>query len=293
MKKVLVVGSLNMDYTLYIDKFPQKGETIFGKSRFIQPGGKGANQAAAIAKSGLCECVFQGSIGKDNDGKTFLSTLKSLGIDTQYIKISEKETGNATIIVDSSSENEIVIFSGANGNLLPEDINEELIQSVDYIVLQNEIPQETNEYVIKLASQSHAKIIYNPAPYREINPDLFQYIDYFVPNEVELFSYASKDSFEDSIHSLLNLGIKNLIVTLGTKGSYFISKEKELKVDAFKVKAVDTVAAGDTFVGYFVAALAAGKDEKAAMIIASKASSITVTRKGSIVSIPLGNEIRL
>lgn len=291
--KVLVVGSLNMDYTLYIDKFPKEGETIFGLSRFIQPGGKGANQAAAIAKSGLCECIFKGSLGDDNDGKTFLKTLKEIGIDTSHIKTSKKETGNATIIVDKRSENKIVILSGANGDLLENDIDEQLIASVDFVVLQNEIPQTTNELVMKLAHKHNVKVIYNPAPYRKINLETFKYVDYFIPNEVELKEYSGKENFDESIKHMLEIGVKNLIVTLGTKGSFFINKEKSFKIEAFKVKAIDTVAAGDTYVGYFTAGLASNKSIEEAMKFASKASSITVTRKGSIVSIPVGSEVIL
>lgn len=289
--KVLVVGSLNMDYTLYIDKFPKEGETIYGKSRFIQPGGKGANQAAAIAKSGYCECVFKGALGNDDDGKVLINALNEIGVDVSHIKKSKKETGNATIIVDSSSENKIVIFSGANNDLLKEDIDEHLFDHIDFVVLQNEIPQETNEKVMELAYQRGVKVIYNPAPYRPINLSVLKYVDYFIPNEVELLSYSQKEDIEESVRFMLENGVKNLIVTLGTKGSLFANKTQTFKVSAFKVHAVDTVAAGDTFVGYFTSAIASGKSEEEAMIIASKASSITVTRKGSIVSIPFGDEV--
>lgn len=291
--KVLVVGSLNMDYTLYIDRFPLPGETIVGKSRFIQPGGKGANQASAVAKSKLCETVFIGAVGNDNDGRCLLDTLNSIGVDTSNIKISSFETGNATINVDSSSENEITIIPGANNDILPTDLDESLFKDASFVILQNEIPMQTNIKAMKLASKFGVKVIYNPAPYREIDLDILKYADYFIPNEIELRNYSGKEDFDESVKVLLDKGVKNLIVTLGTKGSYFASRDASFKVNAYKVKAVDTVAAGDTYVGYFAASLASGKNEKDAMDIASKASSITVTRKGSIVSIPFGEEIPL
>lgn len=291
--KVLVVGSLNMDYTLYVSRFPLPGETLVGKSRFIQPGGKGANQASAIAKSKSCETIFIGAVGNDNDGRVLLETLNNIGVDTTHIKISSFETGNATINVDSSSENEITIIPGANSDILPSDLDESLFKDASFVVLQNEIPAETNLAAMKLAYKYGVKVIYNPAPYRDIDLDILKYVDYFIPNEIELKNYSGKDDFFESVKTLLDKGVKNLIVTLGTKGSYFASRDTSFKVSAYKVKAVDTVAAGDTYVGYFVASLASGKTNLEAMDMASKASSITVTRKGSIVSIPFIEEISL
>lgn len=291
MKKILVVGSINMDTTIYVENFPKDGETIFGNSRFVQPGGKGANQACAISKSGIAKCLFAGAVGRDDDGRAALSILKEHNVDTSNIKTANSETGNATIVVDQKSENKIIIIRGANFELSINDIPDDLISSVDFVVLQNEIPEEVNEHVIKTAHKFKKVIIYNPAPYRKINQKLYQYIDYFIPNKIELSQYSGIDNVEEGAKKLLNLGVKNMIVTLGTEGSMFINKDEHYKVDAFKVKAIDTVAAGDTFVGYFAASLASGYDIRTAMTIASKASSITVTRKGSIISIPNGDEV--
>lgn len=280
-----------MDSTIYVDYFPKDGETIFGNSRYIQPGGKGANQACAIAKSGLVECLFVGAIGQDSDGRIILSILKEHNVDTSNIKVTNTETGNATIVVDKKSENKIIIIHGANFELKISDISDNLLKSVDYVVLQNEILEEVNEYVIKKAHEFHKVVIYNPAPYRQFDKKLLRYIDYFIPNKIELSQYTGSDDVQEGADKLLEAGVKNLIITLGTEGSMFINKNESFKVNAFKVEAIDTVAAGDTFVGYFASSLASGSDIRTAMTAASKASSITVTRKGSTVSIPNGAEV--
>lgn len=291
MKNVLVIGSLNMDYTIYVNEFPLEGETIYGKSRFIQPGGKGENQAVAIANSHLVNCHMIGAIGQDSDGEQIQKVLSKYGVISHLLVKPESETGNATITVNSSSENEIVIIAGANGELKPIDIDINLIKEADYIVLQNEIPSETNEFVMKLAHELGKVVVYNPAPYREVNDDVFQYVDFFVPNEVELSKYAKTESVEDGIKVMLNRGVKNILVTLGTKGSRLVNNTDDICVSCYKVKAIDTVAAGDTYVGYFVSSLASGNSLAKSMDIASKASSITVSRKGSVVSIPFGEEV--
>ncbi|MDY5669432.1 MAG: ribokinase [Bacilli bacterium] len=290
MKTILVVGSLNMDYTIYVNEFPKEGETLFGNNRFIQPGGKGANQAVAIAKSGLVNTVMIGAIGNDKDGEEVKNIVSSFGVDVKLIK-KDVETGNATIVVDKNSENKIIIIGGANTSLSIDDIDVSLIEKADYIVLQNEINQAVNDFVINKAYELNKIIIYNPAPYRNIDDDILEKITYFIPNEIELEKYSNMNNIDDGISYLLNKGIKNVLVTLGTKGSLLKNKNESIKVDAFKVEAIDTVAAGDTFVGYFVSALASGKSEKEAMLLASKASSITVSRKGSLVSIPTLKEI--
>lgn len=292
MKKIIVIGSINMDYTIYVDKFPSKGETIFGKGRFIQLGGKGANQAAAIAKSGMVDCTLYACKGDDDDGANAEKTLNDLGVHTM-IKIVDAPTGNATIEVDKNSENKIIIVSGANACLKFEDNNFEFLNDYDCVVLQNEIPAETNALIFKKAKELGKIIIYNPAPYRNMDISLLANVDYFVPNEIELSQFTGTNDLIEGINKLFDAGVKNVLVTLGSKGSILANKKGCIRVDAFKVNAIDTVAAGDTFIGYFASALMNGKTEKEAMIIASKASSITVSRKGSVVSIPFGNEIKL
>ena len=292
MKNVLVIGSMNMDYTIYCDSFPKEGETIFGYSRLVQPGGKGANQAAALGKSKLVNVRFVGARGNDSDGERIEKILNECGVNT-FLTKTNAETGNATIVVSKNGENKIIIIGGANQQLSFEMIDKNLIEWADYVVLQNEIPDATNKKVLELCYALGKKTIYNPAPYRKFDYDYFKYVDFFIPNRTELIEYAKTEDIDEGINKLLSLGVKNLIVTLGTAGSLFANKTEMFHVDAFKVKAVDTVAAGDTYVGYFVAGLANGYSIKDSMLLASKASSITVTRSGSIVSIPILNEMGL
>ncbi len=291
MKNALVVGSMNMDYSIYCDHFPLAGETMYGINRLVQPGGKGANQTAAIAKSKLVNVSFLSSRGDDNDGKEIEKILKELNVKTLF-KVNENvSTGNATIIIDGKGENKIIIIAGANGMLKPEDITDDLIKSHDIVVLQNEIPSETNECVINKCQKFDKVVVYNPAPYREIKEELLSKVDYFIVNEVELKQYSKEDSLESGINKVLSLGVKNLVVTLGKEGSLLINSNERIKVNATKVEAVDTVAAGDTYVGYFVAALMNESNHQQAMEIASRASALTVTKKGSIISIPFGEEV--
>lgn len=291
MKKVLVVGSANMDYTVYVNDFPKNGETIFGKNRSIQPGGKGENQAVALGKSNKVLTYFVGAVGNDNDGKCIESVLKENNV-IPYLKIDkEAETGNATIIVDKTSENKIIVVPGANEKLEPKDIDLALLKECDYLVIQNEISGKTNEFLIKKAKEYGKIVVYNPAPFKEFNDDLFKHIDYFIPNEGELENYTHIKDTIKAAQSLVKKGCLNVIVTLGSRGSMLINKDRILEVPAYKVEAVDTVAAGDTFVGYFVAGIASGLKISEAMDRASYASSKTVSRKGSVNSIPLGKEV--
>ena len=291
MKRVLVVGSVNMDYTVYTEFFPLAGETIFGVSRFVQPGGKGENQAIAISKSNKVICDFIGAIGNDSDGKAIQEVLKSNGVNAHLKVIENIETGNATIFVNKESENQIVIIAGANGLLSPEDISISLIEQCDYLVLQNEISEKTNEFLMKKAKELGKVVVYNPAPFRKLNESLFEYIDYFTPNRIEFQNFTGTDDLKKGADFLLSKGVKNVLVTLGIEGSVLFNKTEEIKVPACKVKAIDTVAAGDTYVGYLVASLASGYSIKDSMNFASKASAITVSRKGSVISIPKGEEV--
>ena len=288
MKNILIIGSTNMDYTVYVDKMPSDGETVEGSSRFIQPGGKGSNQAIAAFRAGG-NATFFSAVGKDQDGEAVSALYEKIGMKNQ-LKISDKVTGNATIIVDRGSENRIIVVSGANGDIRPEDVPENLLKSADILLLQNEIPAETNEFLLK--NYAKWEIVYNPAPTRPLKEALFKCVSYFVVNETELAYYGQGETVEERALSLLKKGCKNVLVTLGKTGSVLYKGNGEvLEASAFKVESVDTVAAGDTYLGYFVSSLSAGKEEKEAMRIASAASAIAVTRKGAVASIPSLGEV--
>ena len=293
MKKILVIGSINIDTTLYVDTFPKLGETILSKKLLVDLGGKGANQAVAIARSGE-DVSFMTCVGKDYYNSEVSKVLDKEDIKLNFINVNSP-TGIAIIVVDDNGDNKIVVEAGANTRLTPKvvEANIRLINNCDYICLQNEIPMTTNEYILKLAKQLGKVVIYNPAPYIKIDESLYQFIDYLTPNEKELNSLVIENlPLEDKCKVLLKKGIKNIIVTLGDKGAYYLNNKESGYLPALKVTAVDTVAAGDTFNGYFVAGLSKDLTMIDAIKLAIKASGMSVTKLGAIPSIPYLSELK-
>ncbi len=288
MKTVLVIGSMNMDYTIYCSRFPNAGETLSAYERIVQPGGKGANQAAACAKSKGVHTLFFGACGSDSDGDMLLNSLGKAGVDCRVSRVNAS-TGNATIFVNEKGENEILIVAGANA--LAKDVPQELIEEADCLILQNEIPIKTNLDAVKKAKSLGKPIIYNPAPAAKAGEACIDLCDFLIVNETELASYSGTEDIDQGMDIMLSRGLPHIIVTLGEHGSRYKGKEGEYNVPAVKVDAVDTVGAGDTYVGYFASALMQGKLIPEAMEYASKASAIAVTRKGSIAAIPFGEEL--
>ena len=292
MKKIIVIGSIAIDNVTYTHNLPVPGMTVYGDSFLSNIGGKGANQACAIKFLGG-DVKFYGAIGDDANGKTVQNYLKSQELQA-FLKISHKNTGVANIIVDEKNgENRIVVVPGANMDLNKDDIDKIPFANSDILLLQLENQIESVEYAIKKAKEAGLLVVLNPAPYHDVPSDAFQYIDYFIPNEHELeqFTPEVKGDYKERAKALLDKGIKNIIVTLGEKGSYFLNKDESFLVKPYKVEAIDTTGAGDSFCGAFVTALSKGKSVKDALDFASKASSITVTRKGAIASLPKLNEL--
>ena len=294
MSKILVIGSVSIDNVIYTKVLPGPGTTVFGESFLSNVGGKGANQACAATFLGG-DVTFFGSIGKDQNGDYISSFLKSLGI-KGILKRSSKQTGVASITLDTfTKENRIIIVPGANMDMTKNDIefilNKE--KNAKFLLIQLENPIDIVCFALKKAKELGLVTILNPAPYHELPDDIFPFIDYFVPNEHELASFVGKQNsdYQEMARSLLNKGLNNLIVTLGKNGSLFINRETQLKIASVKVNAVDTTAAGDSFLGAFVAALSQDKSIKEAMEFANRCSAITVTRKGAIVSLPRLEEV--
>ena len=294
MSKILVIGSVSIDNVTYTKVLPGPGTTVFGESFLSNVGGKGANQACAATFLGG-DVTFFGSIGKDQNGDYISSFLKSLGI-KGILKRSSKQTGVASITLDTfTKENRIIIVPGANMDMTKNDIefilNKE--KNAKFLLIQLENPIDIVCFALKKAKELGLVTILNPAPYHELPDDIFPFIDYFVPNEHELTSFVGKQNsdYQEMARSLLNKGLNNLIVTLGKNGSLFINRETQLKIASVKVNAVDTTAAGDSFLGAFVAALSQDKSIKEAMEFANRCSAITVTRKGAIVSLPRLEEV--
>lgn len=292
MKKILVIGSISIDNVTYTSVLPEPGTTVYGESFLSNIGGKGANQACAIHfLNGDVE--FYGAIGKDENGERVKKFLKSQGLQAN-LKISEQNTGVASITIETqNAENRIVIVPGSNMDINKEDIDKIDFSKFDYLLLQLENPVDTIVYAMKKAKTHGLTVILNPAPYHEVPYIAFPYIDFFIPNEHELeyFTPSVNGSFKTRAEHLIKQGIKRIIVTLGEKGSLYVDKETSFEVPPYKVKAVDTTGAGDSYCGAFVTALAEGLEVKDAMRFASKVSSIAVTRKGAIASLPHRDEL--
>ncbi len=293
-KKILVIGSLNMDMVIKMEKMPLSGETILCDNINHMPGGKGANQAYAIGKLGG-DVSMLGCVGNDQLGTKLLENLSLAGIDISRIsRIEKMSTGMAVIYVDAEGNNSIVVVPGTNSkcdiDYLKE--NDDLIKESDYIVFQMEIPHDAIFYAIARAKELGKTVILNPAPAPEYIPDqILAQIDYITPNEIEAVKMAgiegsSMDDIKKAAECLLKKGVKNILVTIGSRGTMLVNGEQCKIFPARKVEAVDTTAAGDCFNGAFVTGLAEKMSLEEAITFGNLSSSIAVTRKGAQSSIP-------
>ena len=289
---ILVIGSVNVDTTYNLENFPKPGETISSISKSRSVGGKGANQAIACKKLGG-DVKFLACVGNDVDADFIFKNMKEYGVDTSNIIKKDVDTGTALINVDKTGQNEIVLDHGANYAITIQDIDDniELLDECDILILQMEIPQEVNEYAIKKAKEKGVYVILNPAPSEFEVEDILDKVDLFVPNENEILRYSTKENLKEAADELLGKNVGSVIITLGENGSEYFSKKEHITQDAIKAKVVDTTSAGDSYIGAMAVMLDQQKSIKEAMKFATKASSKTVTRKGSGESIPTIDEI--
>lgn len=295
---IAVVGSLNMDIVVTVDKLPAEGETLQGNGMAEVPGGKGANQAAAIGKLGTPVCMI-GKVGTDGNAPVLLRSLEEAGVDTDAVmKTTEAPTGIAVVTVDAAGHNHIIVVPGANGELCKEDIDRQRqsIEQCEIVVLQLEVPLETVGYTLRLAKELGKTTVLNPAPARTLDDEILRHVDFLIPNEHELQMIAhigpiDEQSFEQAARAFMDKGVQAVIVTLGEKGCYYADGEGVTAYPARKVNAVDTTAAGDSFIGGFVDGYLASRDADAAIRQAQIAAAITVTRHGAQSSLPTKQEI--
>ena len=290
--KITVVGSINVDNVLKVKRLPKKGETISAESYDIKFGGKGANQAVAACKLNA-DVSLIGAVGKDDMGKQNIDNFKNLGMNVDGIKISDSPTGCAIIPVDESGNNMIIIYPGANNSVNEEHIKkyENLIKECDVVMLQFEIPMSSVEYTAQLAKKYNKTVVLNPAPARKISDNLIKMADYITPNETELLEITDIEDIEKGAESLIERGAKNVIVTLGDKGCLCMNKNETIKMDSFKIDAVDATAAGDSFNAAFAVALCENKTLKESLSFASAEGALTATKKGAQSSLPDRNEL--
>ncbi|OJG64226.1 ribokinase [Enterococcus malodoratus] len=301
MNTITIIGSINLDRTIRVKQMPKPGETMHTKEIFSAGGGKGANQAVAAKRS---ETVtnFIGAVGNDAAGDMMRELLSEEGIDLSGVQTLEKQaTGQAYIIVDDQGENSIMIHSGANNAFTPQQVKEhaELIKASDFVIAQFESTLESTIEAFTIARQAGVKTILNPAPaLEEVPEDLLKVTDMIIPNETEteiltgikVTDEASLKTASDHLHQL---GIEAVIITIGSKGAFYDVNGRSGIIPAFKVNAVDTTAAGDTFIGAMSSILAKDfSNLEQAIEYGNKASSLTVQRFGAQPSIPYKNELK-
>ena len=296
--RIVVVGSSNMDFVLRVPRLPVPGETLSGTDFQSLPGGKGANQAVAAARLGASVSLI-GCVGDDPFGTELCARMSSDGIDISCVhRLPGVATGVACICVDAQGRNSIVLVPGANAALTPDHVRsaETLIADAAVLVCQLEVPLETVAAAVDIAARNRVLVVLNPAPAQHIDRAVLAKIDFLVPNESEASLLAGSDvadlaSAQRAAAKLLDQGPRHVVTTLGARGVWLTGATGEFHAPAPRVDAVDTTAAGDTFIGGFSAALAAGDDLHGAVTLGQRAAALSVTRFGAQTSIPYRHEL--
>ena len=288
MKKITVIGSMSIDLVVSASKRPGKGETILGDDFFTTPGGKGANQAVAAARLGE-KVQMVGRIGEDDFGKEIYENLKNNHVIVDDVEpVTQVPSGTAHITL-SDQDNSIIVVPSANNEVTPDFVKKHLeaLTEGDIVLLQQEIPSETVEYVVEFCSENGLVSILNPAPYREINKSIIEKVDYLTPNETE-----SDEMFKGDLDDALSAYPMKLIVTLGDKGAVYHNGKEKVQVDGFKRDVKDTTGAGDTFNGAFAVALQKEYNLEKALAFANLAASYSVTGMGAQGGMPTLEDIK-
>ena len=300
MNSICIFGVFVADLCFFGNKIPVRGETILGSNHLVGPGGKGSNQAIAAARLNG-EVNFITKVGKDNHADMAFTLYKEAGVNTTSIAQDPNlSTGVAGIMIDENGHNAINIVAGAAGHLQNEDIDKNLdvIKKSKIFLTQMETPDLTTMYALKKAKENNCVTILNPAPARKVAKEDFSLLDFFTPNETEAEFYLNKkiekeEDIKNAAKEFLNMGVKNIIITLGAKGVYFENKEENYFIEALKLKeeVIDTTGAGDAFNGALAVALAKNYNYKDAIIFANKVGGISTTRLGASSSMPLLSEV--
>ncbi|WP_148931575.1 ribokinase [Paenibacillus methanolicus] len=290
---IVVVGSLNMDMVMGVERRPAKGETVLGSGFFLNPGGKGANQAYAARRLGANVAMI-GKVGDDLFGGQLLAHLEAAGVDVSNIgHVAEAATGVAAIAVDPEGDNSIVVAQGANQALRPEDVRycESVIGGAKLLMLQLEVPLETVVEAAIIAKRHHVPVLLDPAPARELPRELLRLVDYIVPNQSEIeeltgVAVSNASTAVVAAERLMGQGVATVFAKLGSKGVAVVGRDEAFTVSNYEVEAVDTTAAGDAFAGALAAALVSGQSLREAAGFANAVGAITVTRRGAQSSMP-------
>lgn len=294
MKPIVVVGSTNMDLVSRTDRIPALGETVIGSEFEMHSGGKGANQAAAAAHLGH-HSILLGAVGDDLFGHNLLSTLDSYGVDVTHILKVQGTSGTASIVVDSTGENTIIVTPGANLEVTTKYLETkiDLLKNAGIVLVQLEIPLTTVDWLADCCSHFHVPLILDPAPAQLLSPKLMQRVTWFTPNQTEAAFYSANGKIgQESVSSFFKTGVQNVILKQGAGGVLLATSKGIYKhIDAFPVVAVDTTAAGDAFNGAFAVGLVRGNSPEESARFAAAAAAISVTRRGAQSSLPSYDEV--
>ncbi len=296
--KLVVIGSSNTDMIIQVERIPRPGETVLGGTFSMAAGGKGANQAVAAARAGA-EVTFVARVGNDLFGDEAVAGFKRDGIDTELIvRDQAAPSGAALIFVAQTGENSIAVAGGANARLVPADLHRarDVIRQAGAVVLQLETPLQTVEAAARIASTAGVRVILNPAPARELSDRLLRHVSILTPNETEAEALTGVAVVDEAgagraADKLMERGVRTVIITLGARGAFVAGPSGRQLVPGFKVKAVDTTAAGDVFNGSLATALAEGQPLEEAVRFANAAAAVSVTRLGAQPSAPRRREI--
>jgi ribokinase len=299
-RPIVVVGSINIDLVAIADKIPSVGETVLGTGFQIHPGGKGANQAVAVARLGYPVRMI-GRLGNDSFGAQLRTHMEAVGVDCSGVTTCEQPSGVAVILVSNRGENCIVVAPGANAELTPRDLEASLpiIRQAGMVLAQLEIPMETVVCLAALCQQEGVSLILDPAPAQELPAETFQKLAWFTPNESEAAFFAGNPEGAPGVmppdelaRSILAKGCGGVLLKLGSRGAYLATPDQPGKLmPAFPVTAVDSTAAGDAFNGAFSTGLMLGKSPVQSAIFAAAGAAISVTRAGAQPSMPTRAEI--
>ena len=299
-KPIVVVGSINLDLVATAERIPVVGETVIGTNFQIHPGGKGANQAVAVARLGYPVRIL-GKLGSDTFGTQLRGHLENAGVDLAGIGTSDGPSGVAVILVSGKGENSIVVAPGANAKMMPEDIarNLAIIREAGMVLTQLEIPLETVEYLSEVCARENVPLVLDPAPAAKLPNKVLEEVAWFTPNETEAAFYGSENRSRleskrpaEVADSLLGKGIHGLVLKMGSNGCYLASDAGLREyVPSFAVEAVDTIAAGDAFNGAFAVGLMLGNSPRASAEFAAGVAAVSVTRVGAQPSMPTMSEV--
>ena len=291
--QITVVGSTHMDFISYMEKFPKPGETIIGQGFATSPGGKGANQAVAIARLGA-RSHFISKVGTDFVGDMLLENLRKEGVSIEDVRRDTRaSSGVALIYVNASGENMIVVSPGVDCLIESRDVEaaERTLEGSKAILAQLEVPVETVEFAMRLAKRKSKTTLLNPAPAMSLSPEVFKSVDVLTPNRVELEALtrrttATDQSILESALTLMEKGIKQVVVTLGSRGAMVVTESEHRIVPSYRVEVVDTVGAGDAFNGALAVALSMDEDIFEAVRFSNLVASLKVTKRGAQTGIP-------